>query len=88
MAVELTERVEVLERRVGVLEQGEHILSARQRAVLRLAGMGLADKQIARELGVATATVSNHMSRAIGAMGARNRAHAVARAFARGMLEL
>ncbi len=57
-------------------------LTPRQREVLRLVARGHTDKQIARALALSPRTVEMHVARALGALGARNRADAVSRAHA------
>lgn len=53
-------------------------LTPRQNDVLRLLAEGLRDAEIAAELGVNVETVKTHLKKARRALGARNRAHAVA----------
>lgn len=48
-------------------------LSARQVAVLQQLNMGLANKQIAHNLGVAEPTIKMHISALLRALGAQNR---------------
>jgi DNA-binding CsgD family transcriptional regulator len=48
-------------------------LSARQREVLRLAALGLPNKRIARELGIAYPTVKIHMANIYEKLGVTNR---------------
>lgn len=55
-------------------------LSARQRDVLRCLCRGLANKEIARELELQEATVKMYIKALFLKIGARNRAHAVAKA--------
>jgi DNA-binding CsgD family transcriptional regulator len=57
-------------------------LTPRETAVVRLATRGLANKQIAGQLGVATSTVSVQLSGALTKLGCRNRADLMARASA------
>ena len=54
------------------------MFSRRQRDVLELAAVGLADKEIARTLGVSFATVRTHVSAARAKVGSRTRTAAVA----------
>lgn len=56
-------------------------LTARERAVLRLAGEGLSSQDIAEQLHLSNGTVRNYLSEAIGKLGAANRveAHRLAR---------
>jgi len=60
-------------------------LTTRQREVLEMLSVGLADKQIAHELGISTATVKCHTRAAVQRMDAKNRIHAVA-LFVRGQM--
>lgn len=53
-------------------------LSPRQLACLRAAARGCAEREIAAELGIAGATVRNHLQRARRRLGARNTTEAVA----------
>ena len=55
-------------------------LAARQREVLGLVAAGLADKEIARHLGLSPRTVEMHVAGALGALACRSRAQAVSRA--------
>ena len=55
-------------------------LTARQREVLAHVAQGLADKEIARSLGLSPRTVEMHVARTLAALGARNRSEAVSRA--------
>jgi DNA-binding NarL/FixJ family response regulator len=61
-------------------------LSAREREVLQLVADGLANKQIARSLGISERTVKFHVTSILNKLGAENRAHAVAIAAQRGLL--
>jgi DNA-binding NarL/FixJ family response regulator len=51
--------------------------TTRQREILSFAGEGLTDAQIGRKLGLSSATVSKHLSRAYTRLGVPNRAAAV-----------
>lgn len=62
-------------------------LTSRQLAVLCLLYKGLSSKQIAHELEIAEGTVKNHTLALLRALGAANRAHAVARGLELGLLE-
>lgn len=55
-------------------------LTPRQKEVLQLLLRGLTSKQIAGALGLTTGTVNNHVAALSDALGARNRAQAVAKA--------
>jgi len=59
-------------------------LTARQRDVLKLLGLGRSNKQIARELDVSENTVKIHVAAILRALGAANRTEAVAVARAQG----
>ena len=63
-------------------------LSAREIEVLRLIGRGLANKEIATELGLSAHTVKNHLSHILEKLQAADRAHALAIALQRGIIEL
>ncbi len=53
-------------------------LTGRQREVLRLIAQGLADKEIAQSLGIATATAQKHVTNILERLGVSNRAAAAA----------
>lgn len=61
-------------------------LTDREREVLRLAGDGYPNAEIARRLHLADGTVRNYLSNAIAKLGARNRTDASRRARDRGLL--
>jgi DNA-binding NarL/FixJ family response regulator len=62
------------------------MLTERQRYILRLIADGKTAKTIARELGVATTTVLDHVERIKAHLGATNRPNAVAIAIRKGLL--
>lgn len=61
-------------------------LSDREREVLRLVGTGLANKQIARQLGISEKTVKGHLSRIFQALGVGDRTQAALWAERNGLL--
>ena len=61
-------------------------LTAREREVLALVGEGLANEEIARRLVVSPATTKTHVSRAMGKLGARDRAQLVVIAYESGLV--
>jgi|CXWL01.1.fsa_nt_gi DNA-binding NarL/FixJ family response regulator len=61
-------------------------LTDRQMEVLTLIATGQSNKEIARSFGLSPATVKAHSAAIIAALGARNRAEAVAKAQAAGLL--
>jgi two-component system response regulator DevR len=73
--------------RSGPLDAPVPNLTARQREFLRLLVEGLTDAQIARALHLATPTVKAQLRVLYRHLGARNRAHAVARAVLWGLLD-
>ena len=62
------------------------LLSDRERAVLRLIGEGLSNKQIASALRISERTVKYHVGSAMNKLGVDNRAHAAVAAIQRGLL--
>ena len=63
-------------------EPGE--LSAREREVVHLVALGRSGPEIAEELGIAHDTVRTHVRNAMEKLGARSRAHMVAKALGEG----
>ena len=61
-------------------------LSARQVGVLRQLGLGLSNKQIAHNLGVAEPTVKMHISALLRAFGVQNRVQILLKAKERGFI--
>lgn len=63
-------------------------LTARELEVLRLAGKGLTNQQIARELGIAENTVKNHVRNVLEKLHLHSRTEAVLHAVREGLLDL
>ena len=63
-------------------------LSAREVAVLRLVGVGRANKEVARRLGISEETVKAHLKSVFAKLGVSDRTHAVTEALRRGVMEL
>ena len=63
-------------------------LTPREREVLTLIGQGLADKEIAVELGTSAKTAQFHVANLLGKLGAQNRTDAVRIAYARGLIDV
>ncbi|MFE7335989.1 helix-turn-helix transcriptional regulator [Streptomyces griseus] len=68
----LREHGQVTVRRPGALGYGDH-LSPRERAVARLAALGLSNREIARELVLSHRTVEHHVARALRKLGVSSR---------------
>jgi two-component system nitrate/nitrite response regulator NarL len=66
--------------------EGERGLTPRESAVLALAAEGCSTREIAAQLGVASATVKTHLRSAYHKLDVRDRASAVAAAMRRGLL--
>ena len=62
------------------------LLSPRQRTCLVLAAAGMTERDMGRELGLATTTVHNYLARARERLGARSTTQAVAVAIGRGLI--
>ena len=62
------------------------LLSAREREIVRLVAQGQTGPEMADELGIAHDTVRTHVRNAMDKLGARSRAHLVAKAIAGGLL--
>jgi PAS domain S-box-containing protein len=67
-------------------EQQSAMLSAREREVVRLVALGNTGPEIADELRIAHDTVRTHARNAMVKVGARSRAHLVAKALAEGLV--
>lgn len=65
---------------------GPNPLTSREKEVLRLVDQGRGDQDIARRLFLSHGTVRNHLSSAMGKLGADNRVHAARLAVERGWL--
>ncbi|MDX3341733.1 AAA family ATPase [Streptomyces sp. ME02-6979.5a] len=68
----LREHGQVTVRRPGALGYGDH-LSPRERAVARLAALGLSNREIARELVLSHRTIEHHVARALRKLGVSSR---------------
>ena len=75
-----------LDEESGAQPAPEKDLTSRQLDVLRGVARGLTDKEIARELSLSPRTVEMHVARTLAALGCANRAEAVRKASARGLL--
>ena len=75
----LLRRVRALAQAARQVEPAER-LTERERHVLRLIGLGLSNKEIARELGLRLATVKNHTHRIFDKLEVRSRTMAVSAA--------
>jgi PAS domain S-box-containing protein len=73
-------------RRTTTREQQSAILSAREREVVRLVALGNTGPEIADELRIAHDTVRTHARNAMVKVGARSRAHLVAKALGEGLV--
>ena len=71
-------------RRNVPLEQEPGELSGREREVVHLVALGRSGPEIAEELGIAHDTVRTHVRNAMEKLGARSRAHMVAKALGEG----
>ena len=67
------------------LENGAY-LSARQVGVLKQLGLGLSNKQIAHNLGVAEPTIKMHISALLRAFGVQNRVQILLKAKEKGFI--
>jgi PAS domain S-box-containing protein len=71
-------------RRTPIADDAPETLTAREREVVALAAMGASGPEIAEELHIAHDTVRTHMRNAMTRLGARSRAHLVAKALSGG----
>jgi len=77
--------VEFYQKEDYVLGNGQS-LSARQVGVLQQLGMGLSNKQIAHNLGMAEPTVKMHVSALLRAFGVQNRVQILLKAKEKGFI--
>ena len=75
-------------RRAPAAEDAHETLTAREREVVALVAMGASGREIADELHIAHDTVRTHVRNAMTHLGARSRAHLVAKALAGGHIFL
>ncbi len=68
-------------------ESDREALTPREKEVLKLLARGLTDREIAKELVIAEATVKNHVSNILSKLGVPNRSAAIARAYEYGLLD-
>lgn len=73
-------------RRVIALVGGPSRLTEREREIVRLMAMGSTGPEIADELGISHDTVRTHARNAMTKVGARSRAHLVAKALGEGLV--
>jgi two-component system nitrate/nitrite response regulator NarL len=66
--------------------RAQSVLTARQQDIVSLVARGLSNKEIGRELDITERTVKDHVSLIFGRLGAVNRAEAIARASALGLI--
>ena len=71
-------------RRVVPVDDEPGELSAREREIVHLVALGRSGPEIAEELGIAHDTVRTHVRNAMDKLGARSRAHMVAKAIGEG----
>ena len=71
-------------RRTLPLEDEPGELSDREREIVHLVALGRSGPEIAEELGIAHDTVRTHVRNAMDKLGARSRAHLVAKALGEG----
>jgi PAS domain S-box-containing protein len=84
MATDDGRRIEPIEHQ---RTSAQHPLTPREREVVTLIARGLTSEQIAEQLVVSGETVRTHARNALAALGARTRAHAVAIALQRGLID-
>jgi DNA-binding NarL/FixJ family response regulator len=78
----------VLRRVRGEAPPNDYSLTPRERSVLDLLALGLANKQIAARLGISERTVKFHVSTVFAKLGAANRTEAVTRAVQAGLVSI
>jgi DNA-binding CsgD family transcriptional regulator len=79
--------IDVLWARTGQLLSPAVTLTAREHDILRSIGLNHTVRQTARTLGIATKTVENAQGHLFRKLGVHNRAAALARAYALGLLQ-
>jgi transcriptional regulator EpsA len=80
-------RLPMGERRAGAEPAAARRLSAREAEILGWLREGKSNYEIGRILGISALTVKNHLQRIYRALGVANRAHALARCTALGLLD-
>jgi PAS domain S-box-containing protein len=70
----------------GPPEAGSRTLTERERQVVRLVALGHSGREIAEELHITHETVRTHVRNAMQRLGARSRAHLVAKAMGEGLV--
>ncbi len=65
-----------------------HVLTKREREVLKLVALGYTGVQIAEQLFLSPATIATHVTNALTKLGAKNRAHGIAVALHTGQIDL
>jgi PAS domain S-box-containing protein len=88
MATDDGDRIDPLAAGASGGKTSSHPLTPREREVVALIARGLTSEQIAEQLVVSGETVRTHARNALAALGARTRAHAVAIALQRGLIDL
>jgi DNA-binding NarL/FixJ family response regulator len=71
---------------LGVAAPSPALLTAREREVVQLVGLGLSNNEIAEKLVVSPLTAKTHVSRALSKLGARDRAQLVVFAYEAGLV--
>lgn len=76
-----------LAAKVATVVRGDH-LTTREREILQLVAEGLANKEVARELGITEGTVKTHMNNMMTKLEVKGRTEAVVAALRRGIIRL